>query len=124
MERLKSEFVSVVSHELRTPMTSIKTSLALLLAGASGTLDPAAREMLEIALRNADRLIRLVNDLLDLSRIEARRMEFQLEAVPLAAAMSAPTPRNRPLVRTAAPPCTSVTALLMLSGMPSAASTA
>ena len=87
VERLKSEFVSVVSHELRTPMTSIKTSLALLLAGASGTLDPAAREMLEIALRNADRLIRLVNDLLDLSRIEARRMEFQLEAVPLADAI-------------------------------------
>ena len=68
-------------------MTSIKTSLALLLAGAGGTVDPAAREMLEIALRNADRLIRLVNDLLDLSRIEARRMEFQLEAVPLADAI-------------------------------------
>ena len=87
VEHLKSEFVSVVSHELRTPMTSIKTSLALLLAGAGGTVDPAAREMLEIALRNADRLIRLVNDLLDLSRIEARRMEFQLEPVPLADAI-------------------------------------
>ena len=87
VEHLKSEFVSVVSHELRTPMTSIKTSLALLLAGAAGTLDPAAREMLEIALRNADRLIRLVNDLLDLSRIEARRMEFQLEPVALAEAI-------------------------------------
>jgi len=87
VEHLKSEFVSVVSHELRTPMTSIKTSLALLLAGAAGALDPAAREMLEIALRNADRLIRLVNDLLDLSRIEARRMEFQLEPVALADAI-------------------------------------
>src|SRR6266516_1675333 len=52
-----------------------------------GAVDPAAREMLEIALRNADRLIRLVNDLLDLSRIEARRMEFQLEPVPLADAI-------------------------------------
>src|SRR3989442_1527058 len=87
VEHLKSEFISVVSHELRTPMTSIKTSLALLLAGAAGALDPAAREMLEIALRNADRLIRLVNDLLDLSRIEARRMEFQLEPVALADAI-------------------------------------
>src|SRR5438445_570418 len=79
--------IMLVSHELRTPMTSIKTSLALLLAGAAGALDPAAREMLEIALRNADRLIRLVNDLLDLSRIEARRMEFQLEPVALADAI-------------------------------------
>ena len=87
VERMKSEFVSVVSHELRTPMTSVKTSLALLVGGAGGTLDPAARELLEIALRNTDRLIRLVNDLLDLSRIEAHRMEFQLEPVAMADAV-------------------------------------
>src|SRR5436309_5535676 len=83
VERAKSEFVSVVSHELRTPMTSVKTSLSLLLAGAAGSLESASRELLEIALRNADRLIRLVNDLLDLSRLEAGRMEFQLEPVSL-----------------------------------------
>ena len=83
VERAKSEFVSVVSHELRTPMTSVKTSLALLLAGAGGPLEAAPRELLEIALRNADRLIRLVNDLLDLSRLEAGRMEFRLEPVSL-----------------------------------------
>jgi signal transduction histidine kinase/CheY-like chemotaxis protein/HPt (histidine-containing phosphotransfer) domain-containing protein len=81
VERAKSEFVSVVSHELRTPMTSVKTSLSLLLAGAGGPLASASRELLEIALRNADRLIRLVNDLLDLSRLEAGRMEFRLEPV-------------------------------------------
>jgi signal transduction histidine kinase/DNA-binding response OmpR family regulator/HPt (histidine-containing phosphotransfer) domain-containing protein len=89
VERAKSEFVSVVSHELRTPMTSVKTSLSLLLAGAAGPLESASRELLEIALRNADRLIRLVNDLLDLSRLEAGRMEFRLEPVSLADSVTA-----------------------------------
>jgi signal transduction histidine kinase/DNA-binding response OmpR family regulator/HPt (histidine-containing phosphotransfer) domain-containing protein len=88
-DRLKSEFVATVSHELRTPMTSVKTSLSLLLAGAAGALTPAARELLEIALRNADRLIRLVNDVLDLSRLQAGRMEFPLGPVPLADAVAA-----------------------------------
>jgi len=89
VERAKSEFVSVVSHELRTPMTSVKTSLSLLLAGAAGPLEPGSRELLEIALRNADRLIRLVNDLLDLSRLEAGRMEFRLEPVSLEESVAA-----------------------------------
>ena len=82
-ERAKSEFVSVVSHELRTPMTSVKTSLSLLLGGAGGQLDAQAQELLAIALRNTDRLIRLVNDLLDLSRLDAGQMEFILEPVAL-----------------------------------------
>jgi signal transduction histidine kinase/CheY-like chemotaxis protein/HPt (histidine-containing phosphotransfer) domain-containing protein len=81
LERMKSEFVSVVSHELRTPMTSIRTSLALMLAGAAGPLEASARELLEIAARNSDRLIALVNDLLDLSRIESGRVPLKLEPV-------------------------------------------
>jgi signal transduction histidine kinase/CheY-like chemotaxis protein len=89
LERMKSEFVSVVSHELRTPMTSIKTSLALVLAGAAGALDPSARELLEIAARNSDRLIALVNDLLDLSRIEAGQVPMKLEPVSLGDAIRA-----------------------------------
>jgi CheY-like chemotaxis protein len=72
-----------VSHELRTPMTSVKTSLSLLLGGAGGPVAESARELLEIAHRNADRLIRLVNDLLDLSRLEAGRLDLRLESVPL-----------------------------------------
>src|SRR5207253_2486827 len=72
-----------VSHELRTRLTSVRASLSLLLAGAGGALEPSARELLEIALRNGDRLIRLVNDLLALSRLEAGRMELQLEPVAL-----------------------------------------
>ena len=89
LERMKSEFVSVVSHELRTPMTSIKTSLALVLAGAGGALEPSGRELLEIAARNSDRLIALVNDLLDLSRIEAGHVQMKLEPVSLEDAIRA-----------------------------------
>src|SRR5205823_4497206 len=70
VEKAKTELVSIVSHELRTPMTSVKTSLGLLLAGSGGALEPAAHELIEVALRNADRLIRLVNDL----RSEERRV--------------------------------------------------
>jgi signal transduction histidine kinase/DNA-binding response OmpR family regulator/HPt (histidine-containing phosphotransfer) domain-containing protein len=87
-ERAKSEFVSVVSHELRTPMTSVKTSLSLLLSGAGGPLEAPAHELLAIALRNTDRLIQLVNDLLDLSRLDAGRMEFTLESVTLGVAVT------------------------------------
>src|SRR5437867_3692731 len=89
VEKAKTEFVSVVSHELRTPLTSVKTSLTLLLEGAGGKLEPAAHELLEVALRNADRLIRLVNDLLDLSRLEAGRLQFRLEPVAMSEAVAA-----------------------------------
>jgi PAS domain S-box-containing protein len=66
----KDEFVSVVSHELRTPLTSIKTSLGLLARGAAGPVPDSMQELLGIGLRNLDRLIRMVDDLLDLSKIE------------------------------------------------------
>lgn len=66
----KDEFVSVVSHELRTPLTSIKASLGLLARGAAGPVPEPAHELLDIGLRNLDRLIRMVEDLLDLSKIE------------------------------------------------------
>jgi len=78
LEAAKSEFVSLVSHELRTPLTSVKTSLSLLLRGAAGAVSEKVRELLEIALRNLDRLIRLVDDLLDLSRIESGRVVTKL----------------------------------------------
>ena len=82
-EAAKSEFVSIVSHELRTPLTSIKTSLGLLRKGAAGALSKKMGELLEIALRNLDRLIRLVDDLLDLSRIESGRMLGKLNPIRL-----------------------------------------
>jgi signal transduction histidine kinase len=71
VERLKDEIVSVVSHELRTPLTSIRGSLGLLAGGVVGELPPEAARMVEIALDNTDRLVRLVNDVLDLQRIES-----------------------------------------------------
>jgi PAS domain S-box-containing protein len=78
VDRMKSEFIATVSHELRTPMTSIKGSLGLVLGGIAGPLPDDARELLVIAQNNTDRLIRLINDILDISRIEAGKMEIKL----------------------------------------------
>jgi len=75
VDRMKSEFISTVSHELRTPLTSIKASMALLLEGQGG-LDEESTELLQVSKRNADRLVRLVNDILDISKIEAGRLEL------------------------------------------------
>jgi PAS domain S-box-containing protein len=84
IERMKTEFVSTVSHELRTPLTSILGSLGLVLGGVAGAMPGEARRMLELAERNGRRLLRLVNDLLDLDRLGAGRMSFHLEAIELA----------------------------------------
>lgn len=75
-EQLKSDFISTVSHELRSPLTSIKGSMGLLLSRATGELPPKAVGLLEIAHRNADRLVLIINDILDLEKIAAGRMEF------------------------------------------------
>jgi signal transduction histidine kinase len=76
VDRLKSEFVTNVSHELRTPMTSIKGYADLLLLGAAGQLGADQTRFLEIIRNNADRLSLLVNDLLDISRIESGRVQL------------------------------------------------
>ena len=73
LERLKSQFVSMVSHELRTPLTSIRASMQLLIAEAM-TGNEDADQLVRVALSNADRLIRIVNDILDMSKIEAGEM--------------------------------------------------
>lgn len=75
-DQLKNEFVSVVSHELRTPLTSIHGSLKLLTTGKLGQLEPQGQELLEIALNNTERLTRLINDVLDLERIESGRIKM------------------------------------------------
>lgn len=76
LERLKSEFISIVSHELRTPLTSIKNSLDILLSGRCGEITPASEKFLAMAMRNVQRLSGIINDLLDLSKIEAGKMDF------------------------------------------------
>lgn len=77
LERLKTDFVSTVSHELRTPLTSMRGALGLLLGGASGELPAKGRELLRIALTNTDRLIRLINDILDIEKIEAGHVSIR-----------------------------------------------
>ncbi len=79
VDRMKSEFISVASHELRTPMTSIKGSVDLILSGFAGETSPEMQELLEIAQKSCDRLVRLVNDILDLSKIEAGQLKLNLE---------------------------------------------
>jgi signal transduction histidine kinase len=79
LDRLKSEFVSHVSHELRTPLTSIKGFIDYLLEGIAGELSPLQRDFLTRLKGNADRLVRLINDLLDLARIEAGQLALSPE---------------------------------------------
>lgn len=81
VDRMKTEFVSRVSHELRTPLTSIKGFVDLLLDGDAGPVGEEQREFLEIIQNNSDRLVALINDLLDLSRIESGRIT--LDRAPL-----------------------------------------
>lgn len=76
LERLKSEFISIVSHELRTPLTSIKNSLDILGSGRCGEVTQSAEKFLSMAMRNVKRLSEIINDLLDLSKIEAGKMDF------------------------------------------------
>lgn len=79
LDKAKSEFLSIASHELRTPLTSIKGSLSLLNSGVVGQFNEAALNLMNIALNETDRLIRLINELLDLAKIEARRFPLNLE---------------------------------------------
>jgi len=76
IDRMKSEFISVASHELRTPMTSIKGSVDLILSGFAGDTSPEMQELLEIAQKSCDRLVRLVNDILDLAKIESGQLKL------------------------------------------------
>jgi signal transduction histidine kinase len=78
IDRMKTEFVSTVSHELRTPLTSIKGSLHLLLSDPSLTLDNTQRQLIDISVKNTDRLIRLITNILDISKIEAGHIQLDL----------------------------------------------
>lgn len=83
LERLKNEFVSTVSHELRTPLTSISGSLGLLQGGAIGELPKEMQPLIEVACRNSQRLTELINDLLDMEKLTAGMMTFDLRQQPL-----------------------------------------
>ena len=78
IDRLKNEFVSTVSHELRTPLTSIRGSLGLIAGGVAGQIPAQAAKLIDIAHSNSERLVRLINDILDIEKIESGRMQFNL----------------------------------------------
>jgi PAS domain S-box-containing protein len=86
IERLKDEFVSTVSHELRTPLTSIAGSLGLLIGGATEPLPEGPARLIGIAHANCQRLVRLINDILDVEKIESGKMKFEFAPLSLAQA--------------------------------------
>jgi signal transduction histidine kinase len=79
LDRVKTDFISIASHELRTPMTSVKGSLSLILSGNLSEIDPDVKEILTIAEKETDRLIRLINDILDLTKMEANKLSLDLQ---------------------------------------------
>jgi PAS domain S-box-containing protein len=88
LDRMKDEFLGTVSHELRTPLTAIKGFIELMADGDAGPINDMQREFLEIAARNSDRLGVLINDLLDMSRIESQRLAIRTDPIDLAAVLA------------------------------------
>jgi PAS domain S-box-containing protein len=84
IDRMKGEFISTVSHELRTPLTSIRGSLGLIDSGVLGKLPKKAEAMLKIAYQNSERLVRIINDILDLEKSNSGGVELHIERVPIA----------------------------------------
>ncbi|MCC5827502.1 ATP-binding protein [Alkalimonas sp.] len=97
VDRLKNEFVSTVSHELRTPLTAINGSIGLVLGGVMGSVSPQVQQLLQTAYDNCNQLTHLINDLLDMERLEAGKMRFQLQPIVLAELIEQCLQQNRPL---------------------------
>ena len=97
IERLKDEFVATVSHELRTPLTSISASLGLLVGAADVKLPEAAKRLVTIAHSNSQRLVRLVNDILDIEKIESGNVILNLQRVEVGTAIAQAIEANRAL---------------------------
>lgn len=87
IEQMKNEFISIVSHELRTPLTSIRGSLGLLASGLLKKFPDKADKMLKIAVENTDRLVRLINDILDIERLESGKVTVEQQECDLAGLM-------------------------------------
>ena len=98
LDRMQREFVSVVSHELRTPLTAIQGSLALLDNGVVGQLSPRAKSMASIGLQNSNRLLRLIDDILDMEKIESGRMDFDFAPVSVNGLIEEAAEANRAFV--------------------------
>ncbi len=83
LEKLKNEFISTVSHELRTPLTSIRGSLGLIAHGVTGILSARTQEYVDIALSNSERLVRLINNILDVEKMNSETIELQVQSLDL-----------------------------------------
>jgi two-component system, OmpR family, sensor histidine kinase VicK len=97
IERMKDEFLAVVSHELRTPLTSLHSALKILTTGRLGILSADGQQMLEIADENTERLVRLINNVLDLQRIEAGEVKMEKQACNAADLMTQATEAMQPM---------------------------
>lgn len=96
VDRLKNEFISVVSHELRTPLTSIRGSLGLLSGVQADVLPDKAKRLVKLAYDNSERLILLINDILDIDKIAAGHMRFDMDVHPLEALIAQAVEANQP----------------------------
>ena len=83
LDQAKSDFISIASHQLRTPLTVIKGYISMMLEGSFGELNPAERDSLEKVYASGERLIQLVENLLNISRIESGRLQFNYEEIQL-----------------------------------------
>ena len=99
IERMKDEFIAVVSHELRTPLTSLHSALKILATGRLGSLSNDGKQMLEIADDNTERLVRLVNNVLDLQRIESGDVRMEKQICNVAALMIQATESMQPMAQ-------------------------
>ncbi|MEE8381469.1 MAG: ATP-binding protein, partial [Thermodesulfobacteriota bacterium] len=97
IDRMKSEFVSLVSHEMRTPLASIKNALQVILIGKTGEITDTQEKFLSMAERNIDRLANLINDLLDISKIESGKMDLQHAEMDIRDCMENVVNTSRPL---------------------------
>lgn len=96
IDQMKNEFISTVSHELRTPLTSIRGSLGLIMGGAMGAVPKEIESLLEIACNNSERLVRLINDILDTEKIESGKMTFHYNKVDLSKLIEQAVVANKP----------------------------
>jgi len=96
LEQMKDEFISVISHELRTPVTSIRGAMGLIAGRALDLNSPQASSLVDIALRNCERLVGLVNDLLDMEKLTAGKMKLNLETHEIAQLVASSVQENQP----------------------------
>ncbi|MCE8010913.1 ATP-binding protein [Billgrantia desiderata] len=96
MERMKAEFIATVSHELRTPLTAVKGALSMLQQGYGGGLPDDARTLVQVAEKNGQRLVHLIDDILDIEKLEAGQLEIRLQRVELTALVEQALVDNAP----------------------------